>query len=481
VSSIGTGSNQPLVQSTTKTEYKTTLDKMGDFTKKNTADGTLLGDHYVVAGGTALAVGIPAVVLANKYLPQVAKDVIVSKGTGGAINLAASYILAEDAVQSFKDGKTIKAGAETLGATVTGLGGVELVGRQFNIPYAKEAFTATGKFIGNNSKAIIGVGSAGGGVAAIVSGVNDIKDDNKLKGSAKIAGGVVGIAGGAELVGRQFGIKYLDRALTGPLQAVFTSKGGLVVSGGIVAATGLGSAGDGIRRMTTGKGVVNDIIGTAEVTAGVTAITGGTSLVGMATGNEALKKAFVENADVIGAVALGAGATGLAKYTVNDIKEKGVTIVNAATGTGAVFAGLGAVEVVGSKFGIPVAEKAFEKGWQPVLAAGFGVASYRFGAKAAEEIQKGHGGNAAGNIAGAVVAGGASLALAGNAFKIPVLEDVGSKVLETTGDIVGPVVKTMVEHPGASLAVGLITAGALGTAYYVNKHNGESKAEAPAK
>lgn len=491
MSSIGAGSNQPIsLPKTEAIEKKTMLDKGIDAVKEKTAKGTLVGDHYVAAGALTVVGGIAAVAGVAKLADNVplvksAVDVVVSKGTGGAINLAASVVLAEDAVQSLKEGKNIKGSAEALGAAVTGLGGVELVGRQFNIPYMDRAFTATGEFIGKNSQAIIGGASAIGGGVAIKSGIDDLKEDKKLKGGAKIAGGVVGIAGGTELIGRQFGIKYMDRALTGPIQAVFTSKGGLGVSGAVVAVTGAGTGVDGVRRLATGKGIVNDAVGTAELAAAVTGITGGTSLVGMAVGNETLKQVFPKNADVIGAVALGAGAVGLSKFTVNDMKEKGVTVINAATGTAAVMAGAGAVEVIGSKFGIPVAKAAFEKSWEPVLALGLGAASYKMGANAVKEVKDGKGGNALGQGAVAVVLGASSAALVGHAFKIPGLEQMGTKMLETTWKVAEPVVETAVKNPVATL-VGVGVIGGVGAyTYYHNKNKAKEaeppKAEAAAK
>ena len=229
---------------------ETHLDKVVDFAKEKTQKGTLVGDHYVAVGAGTLVGGTAAVAGVSKLadaVPAVEKALEFTFQTngkliGGAASLGAAALLAEDAVQSFKEGSTIKGGAQALGATVAGLGGVELIGRQYNVPYAKEALSATGDFIGENAMAMGGTAAAAGGAFAIKKGVEEIMEGNTLKGGAIAAGGAIGVLGGAELVGRQFNVPVLKEALTGPAKAVFTSKGGLMASGAAVALTGAGAA-----------------------------------------------------------------------------------------------------------------------------------------------------------------------------------------------------------------------------------------------
>jgi hypothetical protein len=488
VSGIGSNSNQPAIKDTSKVEAvekKTMLDNTVDFVKEHTEKGSVVGDHYVFIGASTLGMGIPAVVLANKLAPEALKTVaktVFSQGTGGAIGIASSVLLTQDGYQSIKEGKTKTGIAELGGATVIGLGGVELVGRQFNIPVLKEALSTpaevTAKFVEKNWKGLTGAATIGGSAYLVKTGIDDIQDGKNLKGYAKAVGGAITGIGGVELVGRQFDIPVLKEALTGPVKWIAGSKGGQITAGAVVGGAGLVSAVDGVRRLATKSGIVNDIAGTAEVVGAVTAGTAATSIIGNAIGNDAMKKAFPENADVIGAVALGAGATGLAKFTAKSIKNDGVNFVNATTGTAAIMTAAGAVEVIGSKFGIPVAKAAFEKTWQPALAAGLGAASYKFGKNAFEAGKEGSMGQAAGNAAGAVVLGASSIALAGYAFKIPVLEKAGGKILEGAYNVAKPFVETAVEHPALTLTV-VGAATAVG-AYSIYQHN-KNKAETPAK
>ncbi|MGE3728784.1 MAG: hypothetical protein AB7I41_24765 [Candidatus Sericytochromatia bacterium] len=485
------GKTQPAPK-TEAPQKQTTLDKGVDWVKEKTQKGTLVGDHYIAAGAGTLVGGTAAIAGVAKIadnVPAVEKalDFVFNKNgklLAGSISLGASAVLAEDAIQSFKEGSTVKALAETGGAAVTGLGGVELVGRQFNIPVANKALSKTLDFMGDNAQALIGTGAAAGGAAAIKKGVDEISQGNTGKGAAYAAGGAVALLGGGELIGRQFNVPVLKEALTGPAKALFTSKGGMGVAGGAVALTGAGAVVDGARRLSTGKGIVNDAVGMLEMTAGVTAAAGGTTLVGMATGSEKLTQALPETAHFIGATAALGTAVALGKYTATSMQKDGLTYLNAATGAGAALAGLGGVELVADKLGVSVLDKAFTKGWKPVLGAGLAVASYKLGAGAVAEAKDGNMLNAAGQAGLGFMTAAGSAAVLGDALNIPVLDTFGSKTLEFIGDkMAKPVFEFAVKNPGLTLGALAVAGGAGAYAYYNNKGEKEAAqaAEKPAK
>lgn len=467
---------------------KTTLDKGVDWVKEHTKKGTLVGDHYIAASAGALVGGTAAIAGVIKIadaVPAVEKalDFTFNKNgklLAGSVTLGAAYVLGEDAVQSFKEGSTAKALAQTAGATVTGLGGAELVGRQFNIPGVNRALTKTVDFLGDNAQAVVGAGTLTGGAAAIKKGVDEIQEGNTLKGAAYAAGGGVALLGGTELIGRQFNIPIAKEALTGPAKAVFTSKGGMAIAGGAIALTGTGAVADGARRLTTGKGVLNDAIGVAEVTAGVTAASGGTTLVGMATGSEKLAAALPESAHFIGATAALGSAVALGKYTANSLRKDGLTFANASTGTGTALAALGGVELIASKLGAPVVDKAFTKGWKPVLGAGLAVTSFKLGAGAVAEAKDGNILNAAGQAGLSFMTAAGSAAVLGDALNIPVLDTFGKKSLEFIGENVAqPVLEFAVKNPFLTLGAVAVAGGAGAYAYYKNKDGKEEGAPAP--
>lgn len=467
-----------LVGSTPKVEppkKETTLDKVVDFAKEKTAKGTLVGDHYVAVGAGTLVGGVAAVAgvaqLADKFPAiQNTLDFVFDKNgklLAGAASGAASYVLAEDAIQSFKEGSTMKAIAETAGAAVTGLGAVELVGRQYHIPGADRALSKTLDFMGDNVMAVGGGLAAAGGAYAVKKGAENIKDGNIVTGAAIAAGGAVGVLGGAELIGRQFNVPVLKEALTGPAKALFNTAGGKVVSGATIGVTGVAAAADGVRRLTTQKGLLNDIVGVAEVTAGITAAAGGTSLIGMGVGSEKLTRALPESMEFVGGAAALGSAAALGKFTYDSVKENGVTLVNSATGTAAGLAALGGVQLFGDKLGIAVADKAFDKGWKPILGVGLGAAAFKFSTAAVREAKDGNMTNAAGQAGLAFATGAGSAAVLGHAFNIPVLNKFGEKSLSFIGEhIASPVAEFAVKNPWLTLGAVAVAGGAGAYAYY---------------
>ncbi|MEZ0370078.1 MAG: hypothetical protein ACAI44_13405, partial [Candidatus Sericytochromatia bacterium] len=222
---------------------------------------------------------------------------------------------------------------------------------------------------------------------------------------------------------------------------------------------------------------LNDAIGVAEVTAGVTGITGGASLVGMGIGNEALAKALPNNLKIIEGAAMVTGAAALAKYTIKDIKNNGVGLINTATGTGAALLTLGGTQQVASRLGLAGVDRALEKGWKPVLGVGLGVATYKLGANALKEGKAflddptaGKAFNAGGSAVLATLTGAGSATLVGGALGIAPLEHAGEKVLSAVGEnILSPVFKGAVEHPFVTLGVVAVAAGASYYAYSKSK------------
>lgn len=406
-----------------------------------------------------------------------------ARAIGGAALATGAVVLGKSGVEDLQEGKSMLGGAKLLGSAVGGLGGAELIGRQYDIPVVKKALSGPAEFVAENVKAVTGGVAIAGGAAAITKGVSDLKEGKKLQGGAEVAGGVVGVLGGGELIGRQYNIPILKEALTGPFK-LLSSKAGIAVGGGVTALSGVVAAGDGVRRLTTKTGIANDAIGVAEVTAGVAGTTGGISLIGYATGSEKLMKVFPENITILGGTALISGAAAMGKYTVDNLKDDGLNLINAATGTGAALMALGGTEMIADKVGVPILDKAFTKGAEPVLAAGLGVAAYKLGEHAVDQgkdFMKDpnwvNGAAAAGLSAASVAAGATSLGLVGHAFNIPVLEQtslkmlhgvqwMGNKTVETVGKVAEPVFKFAVNHPAITLGALAVTAGA---GYYIHQ------------
>lgn len=450
-------------------------------------------------GAGALATGLGSVELVGRqYNIPVAREALStplqhiakhSKGIAGAGIATAGVLVAKSGLDDLREGSTMLGGAKLAGGSAAALAGAEMVGRRYDIPVMKEAFSKPAELVADNVKAITGVVAAAGGTAAIVSGVNDLKEGENLKGGAKVAGGAVAILGGAELVGRQYNIPVMKDALTGTAKALFTSKGGMIASGVAVAGAGLAAGADGVRRLTTEKGILNDVIGTAEVTAAVAATTGGASLIGHATQNEKLVRAFPESLPILGGVALVAASASMGKYTVEDIKENGFDIHHVATGTGSALAALGGTQMIAEKMGVPVLDRVFEKGLAPIAAVGLGATAYKLGEVTLDQGKQmieapgvGRGLLTAGAAAGTVLAGSGAVAMAGRALNLPGVEKAGMSVINGTKNgavkgaelamdkVIEPVMSFAVKNPGITLGA-LAVAGGAGYYFYQQNKN----------
>ncbi len=419
------------VQDLKDKEYLKASSKMAGGSLVTLAGAEVLGQAYDV-GPLKGIISTPA----KKVAEVGAKN---AGALGGTALAGAGAALAKSGVKDLEKGDSMIGGAKLAAGGTAVLGGTELIGRNFDIPVLKQALSGPSEWIGNNPQAITGGVAMAGGAAALKHGVDRLKaGENGWLAGAEIAGGTVGVLGGAELVGRNFDIPVLKEALTGPVKYMFTSKGGLSLSGGAVATAGLAAAGDGMRRLTTEKGLLNDAVGVAEFTAGVAGVTGGASIIGYATGSEKLTKVFAENLDVLGGAALAGTAVAMGKHTVDSVRKEGVTLLNTATGTGAGLAGATGAYVIAEKFGVPAAERLFTKSANTVAATGLGVATVKLGEKALTESKafvKNSDDLAAGAKAlalgtGALATGTAATGLAGNVLQIKALEKGAVTVAE---------------------------------------------------
>lgn len=337
-----------------------------DLKKKLIGAAEATGGGLATLGGTELLARQFNIPVLNQAFTGPAKFVAKHAQAFGGVSIAGAgtYGIVRG-TGDFKEGKELIGAGEIAAGSIAVLGGTEMTARHLGIPVLDKALTGPANFIKNNVKATIGAASIGGGAYLIKHGVDDVKDgktENSLTkktiGGAEIAGGSTAILGGAELIGRNFGIKYLDRALTGPIKALFTTKAGLAISGGAVGATGLYSMFDGAKRIATHDDLKNNLIGVAEVTGGITAANGGVSIIGTAVGNEKLAKVFVNSGKTIAAAGLLAGSVTLGKYSYNDIKDKGFHLANSAAAGASTVGTLGAAEMIGRQFGIKYMDRA---------------------------------------------------------------------------------------------------------------------------
>lgn len=441
-----TSTNAPLVNTqqvqkpAAKAELgKSTLEKFGD-----TKLGTFYKDSPVLSGvATGItALGVVGLGLKNEGLGHL----LFSRGTGAVLAGGTGAVLLEDGIKDIREGNQLKGSIKSGVGAIGVLGGAELGTK---IP----VLTKPIEIVFKNGYATGGTAIAAGSAYLIKDGVEDLANGDKLAGGLKTAAGAVGGLGATELVGRQFGKSLIIDPLV-KLSSTKAAQG----TGAVLGATA--SAGlllDGAKRLAKNGSFLNDAAGVAEVAGGALLATGSTSLAGHVLGAEALRSALPKTAKHIGAAALVGTSYVLGKEAIRNIGENGLTYTGTAAATGAALSALGAAEVFG-------ASRALTKGGQFAAAAGVGVASGLLAKHAIEDLKDGKLHEGALKGFGAVVGGGAALALA----DVPGIRQVGEKVLKGSWEhVIAPVGEFAIKNPVVAIPL------AVGGAYAVYKLTGK--------
>jgi len=347
-----------------KTDKKTILEKAVSFAKEQTKKGSFIVENPVPTAGIGGAVVISGIAANNalakaretypfveKTIQTVAKN---EKLIGAGVVAGTSFVLAEDAVKNLKNGNHIKGGLEAAGATVTGLGAVELVGRQFNIPIMNKALTGIPEFA-------------------------------------------------------------LSKISFNTLNAVGMACGAFVAS-------------DGARRLFTEGSffidkkenkAVNKIIGAGEFVVGSQIISSGITELAEKSSSQILSKISDKSPLIIATASLAVGSAALAKDAVDGIKKHGSNSISTAELTAATVGTLGTAQIIGSQLGIKGLSTALESTWKPVIGVGLGLTALKMGEEISRE--KDATGATAVRALGACGLGGTSLAILGtSAFEAPV-------------------------------------------------------------
>lgn len=452
-----TSSAQPLVkpqqaqkpaQAEPKHELgKSTLEKFGD-----TKLGQFYQDSPVLSGVATGITGLGVIGLGIKN--EGLGELLFSRGTGGILAGGIGGVLAEDGIKDLREGKQLQGSIKTGVGAVGVLGGVELLTKFPVLSKPLEVAFKNGYATGGTA---VGAGSA----YLLKEGVQDFKDGHKLSGSLKTAGGVVTGLGATELVGRQFGKSLIIE----PVVKFATSKGAQSAGALLGTTGGAGMAVDGAQRLAKNGDFLDDALGVAEVSGGALLTTGAVSLGGKAFGSEMAVKALPKTAPYIGGAALAGASYTLGKEAVKQVKENGLSYLGTAAGTGAALSALGAAEAFGLKSALT------GKAGQFTAAAGVGVASGLLAKDALADLKDGKYHEGALKGFGAVVGGGAAMALA----DVPGVRDVGKSILKHSWDgVIEPVGEFAVKYPLVSIPL------AVGGAYAVYKltGSGEDKAKA---
>jgi hypothetical protein len=319
-----------------------------------------------IAGGTTAALGGAQVVGLAFDIPvldQALTGVVFDHGEsvlGGALLTGAAFAGKAAAGQFTKMGeadsnKAVHGALGTgaiVGSAAAGLAGIELVGRDLNIPGADRAFTGTLEFLTKTSAAsVVGGGLLVGGalVAGGQAGKNLVSGDgNDYATAAMASGAVAGGLGGVEILGHGLGLEATRGLFTEHAGAV----GGLSVSafGGAIA----NHAAKSIQK--NGATPFN----TLALTTGVAAIGGGASLAAVALNASAATEFIGNGTSVLAGAGLGMSSYAFGKQAIKATKEGkiGTALFH---GAGAATTAAGGLFAVGRGLGIEALEQAGEK------------------------------------------------------------------------------------------------------------------------
>lgn len=423
----------------------------------------VIGGSIVVAGAAAQS---PVAEAVTRYglVPAVGAGL----ATLGATAVHDAFV---NDMAEHKGRAALKIGAGT-GAT---LGGVQMIGLAYDIPVLDQALSGTVEKVFEHGEALLGAGVAGGGVMAGRFALQRARqavesaEGRAVNVALAATGGtasVAGVLGGAELIGRQYGIAGLDRAFTATVQTLAETPAASVVGGAAL----IGGAGvlvsEGLANVRRGG---NDFVTLAQGMGAVTAGLGGAELTGHGLGVEALRGALTHHADSVGSVAVAGLGAALAHTSGRSVAQSGLRPLNSlglAVGSAIVPLGLG---LGAATFGLHQAAEIGARGAGLVAGLGLGATTFALGRKAAESARSGNFGGAA--LSGAGAAGTASLSLfaVGESLGIEAVSRLGREVADATvvplwDKVLAPSMEFLFEHPIAGAVI--LAAGIGAVAWY---------------
>lgn len=430
--------------------------------------GKVVRENKVLTGVAGTA---GTVVLAGAAAQSPAFAKVAQYGLVPAVGLglsAFSASLAHDAVINDLPDRPFKGTAKlALGVTGT-LGGLEMVGQSLDIPVLKNALSTPLSKLADNGQGVLGVAVAGGGLYAGKFAVarfqkaasGEARGRNLTLGVASAVTSAAATLGGVELIGRNFQIPLMDKALTGTIQALSAGGAGAVAAGTLLAAGGGQLAAEAVGNFRRGG---NDFVTLAEGMGAVTAGLGGVQLAGHGLGLKATEGLLTEHGELMLATAMtGSGASAL-RTSLKDIQKNGLRPLNAFGLTAAAGLLPGGLGVAADSLGMKAAAHFLGDATLTGVGLGLGATSFALARSAVNSAREGDLMNAAGKGLASAGTGAASLAATGYGLHVPGLETAGRKVFEATVEpfwdhVVTPSAQFLFNHPlagGAFLALGV--------------------------
>lgn len=400
----------------------------------NSKAGKLVRDNKVGTGVTAVlsSAALAGGSIQSSLVADVAQYGVIPAVGAGMATLGGAAV--HDAVVNDVGENNMKATAKIAGGAASFLAGAEIVGDTFDIPVLEEAFTGV---VFDHGASLLGAGLVGGALVAGKAAATQFgkvrEADNKAVPVALGTGAAVGSAAaalaGAELVGNDFDIPVLNKALSGTVEFLSRSAAASVVGGGLLLG-GAAVAGHQVAENIQNGG--NDYI-TAGLAAGATAGgVGGVELLGHGLGIEATEGLFTQNADIIGSLAVAGLGGAITKHAVDNMRDGEVGVKNSAGLTAGVATLGGGLGLAAASLGADGLAGVIGDGTTVAAGAGLGLTSYAFGKNAVNSAKNGKFGTAAFQGAGAAAAAAGGLTAVGYGSGIDALQQAGEAVYKHT-------------------------------------------------
>ena len=450
---------------------------------KNSKFGTIVRENKVLTGvaATAGTVVIAGAAAQSEAFANVARyGVVPAAGLGLA---TVSALAAHDAVVNDLSDRPVKGTAKLAAGALGTLGGLQIVGSSLDIPMLDHALSTPVSKALDNGQAIVGAAVAGGGIAAgkfamqrfQAAANGEARARNISLGLASAVTSAAATLGGVELIGRNFHIPVVDKALSGTIE--YLSAGGLgAVAGGTLLAGGavqLGS--EAVNNFKKGG---NDFLTLGEGMGAVTAGLGGVQLAGHGLGLKATEGLLTEHGELMLATALtGSGASAL-RTSIKDMQKSGLRPINSLGLTAAAGLLPGGLTLAADSLGLKAAADFLSDAAVTGVGLGMGLTSFAVGRSAVDSAREGDLMNAAGKGLASAALGAGGLFTVGFGTHVPGLETAGRKLLQTTVEpfwdhVVSPSAQFLFNNPiagGACLAIGV--GGYLAMRYHRSQNDG---------
>ena len=224
-----------------------------------------------------------------------------------------------------------RAASKFAAGTLVTLSGTEIVGRSYNLPFAKQALSGILEKALNNAETIIGISLIAGGASAGQTAQNHAskvlqKSENRSAHVAAMigasAGGTLAALAGIQMVAQQQNIPYANQVLSYTLEHLADSRAVIGASGAALIGAALLSVDRALQNIRHN----GNEFATGALAAGAMASTlGGLELTGKALNIAPLKGLFINNAQWLQGLAVSAAGFAWLANTGKRIKNDTLT------------------------------------------------------------------------------------------------------------------------------------------------------------